>query len=289
MSGLLTPSLYLPRWATIALMVAVCTSCSSSSPVVITPASISAPIPPQQNTKSSPLIPAEPVKVAALHSVIEAQRALNDLGYSVGRPDGIMGPATRKAVLAFQRDNRLLPDGLLSETLIERLIALQSDLPKSTQLTIARGDIIIYSDGTLETGKSDGPLSSLQRQGNATVVALRPSTDGWPTEAKIGLDWATSHALDEGPSEPPVIWSSTGVAERFEIRAYSFLSLRDAKLGDEDALVCRRFEMREDQSHRSYPAIACKNEQGLWQIPHSKIVLAAPATDLKVKKDVATK
>jgi hypothetical protein len=281
--------LSISRAAALVLAAIVCISCSPSAPLVPPLAAVSVPISPEKVSKPPPLVSTEPVQPAPLHSVMEAQRALNDLGYSVGKPDGILGAATHKAVIAFQRDRRLVVDGLLTGALIEKLMAIQAELPKTAALTIGRGDVVIYSDGSIVTATSDGPLPPPRQQEDATVIAIRPFTGGWPTEAKIGLDWAATHALDEGASDAPIVWSSTGVGERFEIRAFSFLSLRDAKLGNDDAQVCRRFEMREDQPRRTYPAIACKNDQGRWLIPHSRIVLAAPATGLNNKKEIATK
>ena len=46
-------------------------------------------------------------------SVRDAQRRLNELGYSAGTPDGATGPRTAAALRAFQRDNGLQPTGRL--------------------------------------------------------------------------------------------------------------------------------------------------------------------------------
>jgi N-acetylmuramoyl-L-alanine amidase len=44
--------------------------------------------------------------------VTELQRRLNALGFDAGREDGILGPATERAIRAFQRDARLHLDGV---------------------------------------------------------------------------------------------------------------------------------------------------------------------------------
>lgn len=44
--------------------------------------------------------------------VVELQRRLSSLGYEVGKPDGIFGSRTRTALIRFQRDFGLVPDGL---------------------------------------------------------------------------------------------------------------------------------------------------------------------------------
>ncbi|MCP1315081.1 MULTISPECIES: lytic murein transglycosylase [unclassified Halomonas] len=49
------------------------------------------------------------------------QQRLNASGYSVGTPDGIMGPNTQSGLRAFQRDQGLTPDGFATQSLLERL------------------------------------------------------------------------------------------------------------------------------------------------------------------------
>ncbi|MCC6622464.1 MAG: peptidoglycan-binding protein [Deltaproteobacteria bacterium] len=45
--------------------------------------------------------------------LVEVQQKLNAEGFDCGAPDGIMGPRTRAAVVAFQRARGLVPDGLI--------------------------------------------------------------------------------------------------------------------------------------------------------------------------------
>jgi S1-C subfamily serine protease len=62
--------------------------------------------PPQRPGHAAPaLAPVEPASVAA------AQRALAALGYAPGSADGVMGPRTRQALAAFQRDHGLPATG----------------------------------------------------------------------------------------------------------------------------------------------------------------------------------
>jgi hypothetical protein len=221
----------------------------------------------------------EPGLVGDARSVCTAQRALNDLGFNVGKPDGKLGPATHRAIIAFQKSKGFADDGRLTTALLEKLKSLQGEQAKEAVISVAPGDTLIYSDGTVVVAAAERAVRP-QRENGAMLVAIRPSTAGWPTEARVGLDWATTHTLDEGGSDEPVLWSSTGVNGRFEIRAYPLLSLHDAKLGDDVAQSCRRFEVRSDQPQRRYPGIACRDAKGAWYIPHSTVRLASPALEL---------
>jgi len=53
--------------------------------------------------------------------VEEIQSRLSILGFEVGKPDGVAGPMTRRAVRAYQRDAGLPPDGYPSADLLRRL------------------------------------------------------------------------------------------------------------------------------------------------------------------------
>lgn len=57
---------------------------------------------------SAPIGPTSPPKV-----IKQLQIALAMLGYKIGEPDGIYGGKTRKAVLAFQKKQKLEQDGLV--------------------------------------------------------------------------------------------------------------------------------------------------------------------------------
>lgn len=45
--------------------------------------------------------------------VVFVQRVLTGAGYNVGPIDGIYGPRTMQAVIEFQTDNGLVPDGIV--------------------------------------------------------------------------------------------------------------------------------------------------------------------------------
>jgi membrane-bound lytic murein transglycosylase B len=52
---------------------------------------------------------------------LELQRRLSDAGFDSGTPDGLVGPATRAAVRAFQQSRGLPADGFPGEDILQRL------------------------------------------------------------------------------------------------------------------------------------------------------------------------
>jgi membrane-bound lytic murein transglycosylase B len=53
--------------------------------------------------------------------VMQLQSTLNDLGFDSGDVDGIIGPATRNALRAYQQNVGMIPDGFPSATVLQRL------------------------------------------------------------------------------------------------------------------------------------------------------------------------
>ncbi len=58
--------------------------------------------------------------------VIELQETLNQKGFDAGEVDGILGPATRKAIRHFQDNNGMIADGFPSRELLVKLDVLES-------------------------------------------------------------------------------------------------------------------------------------------------------------------
>lgn len=63
------------------------------------------------------------VPAADDRTVASVQERLNELGYNAGRADGRMGPHTRSAIRAYQRDRGLLADGRATPQLAGHLWA----------------------------------------------------------------------------------------------------------------------------------------------------------------------
>lgn len=72
---------------------------------------------PSTGSLSAPA-PSRPAPDATVQAV---QRKLNELGYSAGTPDGLMGRGTRSAIVAFQQDRGLATTGVADQALLLQL------------------------------------------------------------------------------------------------------------------------------------------------------------------------
>jgi len=246
---------------------------SCSQPAKQAPTAVAAPAL-QRATAAPPPVPDQEQSLDE-RTVAAAQRALTQLGYAVGTADGVIGPATRRAIAAFQKDHGLAEDGRLSLALAAMLGTLAAQAPKINTTSVTAGDTLLFGDGSKEVVKSER-IVAWEEPGRG-LVAIRPSTAGWPPAARAGLDWAITHALDVAGSTP-LAWSSTGVDQHFEIHATAALSPREMALAGPLAPSCRHFELHGDQRH--YPGLACRDANGEWYFLHSRIRLAHPARRL---------
>ena len=71
---------------------------------------------------ASPLVqPLPDLPAYSRKQIQQLQRLLNENGYDVGVPDGIIGPATRKGIRAFQTAESLTADGFPSLSVMEKI------------------------------------------------------------------------------------------------------------------------------------------------------------------------
>ena len=80
-----------------------------------------------------------PIKTANLKKdhVLELQTKLTTMGFDIGKPDGIMGPATAKGIRAYQQSVKLIPDGFPDNKLFSNLgidLTKKNKAKKDTQL-----------------------------------------------------------------------------------------------------------------------------------------------------------
>jgi len=90
-------------------------------------ASVEAPSASTSAAPTSPVAPLELGEDAVLQVGMEGsevrnlQVALSALGFDTGAPDGLFGPATKRAVMDFQRTHRLNADGIVDAETIEAI------------------------------------------------------------------------------------------------------------------------------------------------------------------------
>jgi hypothetical protein len=80
-------------------------------------------------------------------AVATAQRNLKALGYAVGKASDPADPAFQHAIIAFEKDQSLAEDGLLSPAVIDRLKLMHAALLKSAAAA-SRSATFVYSDGS---------------------------------------------------------------------------------------------------------------------------------------------
>ncbi len=135
-----------------------------------------------------------------------------------------------------------------------KIVCRQGDDPLGTAASRtwyyapAIGHYVRYVDNAANDGRS------------RDLVAVSPGEMGWPPEARTGLEWAVSHALDAQPGTQAVPWQSSAVAARFVIEPGSEVDVGQS--GE-----CRRFKQTRiaaDTTKRVYPGVACR-VQSRWR------------------------
>ncbi len=111
-------------------------------------------------------------------TVQAVQRKLNELGYSAGTPDGMMGRGTRTAIIAFQQDRGLASTGVADHALLQQLEQAPPNLSSSeppakssAPLSAAPSEKGAIRDSS--NNKVTIPANSFQYSGNAKGWACK--------------------------------------------------------------------------------------------------------------------
>ena len=99
-------------------------------------------------------------------AIMEAQQALQVMGYDPGPVDGAMGDNTRRALKAFQGEFGLAADGRIDDALLERLRAEAALDTASPERRLARKRLLrsytrAVQDGLFDLGFDPGPVDGL--------------------------------------------------------------------------------------------------------------------------------
>ena len=128
---------------------------------------------------------------------VDAQRALNALGYNVGTADGKMGPRTIQGIKKFQKSKDILETGKLNKVTRDALAGLTSPFERSEDVKrkfcVRRPESILcreqddaeLKDGTEAAGKVYA--ERFERQWAKRAATRRFPT--WPAKGKEDISW----------------------------------------------------------------------------------------------------
>jgi hypothetical protein len=150
-------------------------------------------------------------------AVVQLQTQLTQLRYDVGAIDGVFGPSTRHAVVAFQKVNGLTRDGVVGPRTWAALRRPVAPVPRRVrpgthiEVDLTRQIVLLARDGRLvriidtSTGKPSTPTPT-----GAFRVERR--IDGWRTSS-LGTLWRPAYfhrgyAIHGSSSVPPYAASS---------------------------------------------------------------------------------
>ena len=133
------------------------------------------------------------------NSIKELQQGLIELGYDPGSADGILGQQTREAIIAYQKDHNLEPDGkysgvLLFDVNVKLDIAEQEATPEGQKEKRKRETLLAMSNDELvklieSLGKkeAEGILNILGKRAEELPVSLVFRKLGLPSEGLNAL------------------------------------------------------------------------------------------------------
>lgn len=141
-------------------------------------------VPPSPTTPrpQEPTTPAKPTRA----EIMEVQKLLDQFGYDLGLPDGLMGPNTARAISAFQRDVGARQTGRVTDALIARLRATAS----------SRSD-----DGShAKPQRAEGPSFDCARAGTPTEFAICASPVLAQMDRRMAYVYGAARANASNPS-----------------------------------------------------------------------------------------
>ncbi|PKR88927.1 hypothetical protein CXZ10_12485 [Pleomorphomonas diazotrophica] len=129
------------------------------------------------------------------HSLIaDIQQGLKDFGYYKGEVDGLDGPQTSQAILAFERAFRLTPTGEPSNNV---LLAIRSVRPKAS----LNSEVPVAADPLTVASLPADPAAPMPRPKPGAAIA--PPATAQATPEDISADGIADLIASASPSEAP--------------------------------------------------------------------------------------
>jgi hypothetical protein len=165
--------------------------------------------------------------------VRDIQTALNEHGYNTGKPDGLYGKGTRKAISAYQKDKGLAVDGKPSATLLASLqqapkasadagkpMAPGSNLPEPT-LPAMKLAAVHYRPDTLDSDNTLRYILVTAHREYATVVTNEFQWRKRKSEFKQQMLAESAAATLEFEAQP---WHESSISKLtpYEFKTYDF-------------------------------------------------------------------
>lgn len=135
-------------------------------------------------------------------TALAVQEGLTALGYDPGPTDGKPGPATKRAIEQYQRDNQLPVDGVATRELAEHIDIAVTRAGNSPELILARGNMLrSYTRAIQEKltmlGYDPGPVDGAVGSQTRAAIMQYESDNGLPQRGQVSKALlAHMHGLD---------------------------------------------------------------------------------------------
>lgn len=154
--------------------------------------------------------------------VLRLQEELKQMGFYVGKLDGVFGPKTRQAVTLYQRANNINPDGVVGQVTRDSLADNVSTLVAKSDVPPPKGkvDILIDTRRRLLIVLSDG--EPYRRYAVAVGKEKTPTPIGnWNVQRKA-LNWGTGFGTRWiGLTVPWGLYGIHGTNKPYSIGSYA--------------------------------------------------------------------
>ncbi len=159
--------------------------------------------------------------------VREMQKKLKELGYYKGSADGDFGPATEKAVKAFQKANGLTADGKAGQKTLAKLYGSGSKSSSSSKDTGSSSNAKISKNTYLESGKKGKDVKTLQNR----LIEL-----GWLSGSASGTYDSSTEAAVIAFQKKAKLWADGKAGPKTIDKLFSSNAPKSSKPANSDTL-----------------------------------------------------